>query len=222
MRVPASRPTDPRSAPGCPWPGRAPPGASGRRPPVGGRGRWTEDVHPYAGHGQQGPGASSSSVARRRRPDRGPVTASARSCRLVPAPWARSGPVRDPGTGRPSRVPGDLGFPPGRIRSVGRRRRTRLRLPGGSARCSGAVGGGSRREPSCVEVGRRPEVHRRREPAAADVGLQGRWLGDRVVGRGHPGKRATGLGVLGVCGGRRPAAGCRGRAVLLSCGGRRP
>ena len=82
----------------------------------------------------------------------------------------------------------------------------------------GRVGGGSRREPSCVEVGRRPEVHRRRgarwRPRSA---CRLRRLGDRVVGRGHPGKRATGLGVLGEGGGRRPAAGCRGRAVLR-CG----
>jgi hypothetical protein len=44
------------------------------------------------------------------------------------------------------------------------------------------------------------------EPVAARIGLQAAdVLGDRVVGRGHPGKRATGLGVLEV--GRRTASG---------------
>jgi hypothetical protein len=141
--------------------------------------------------------ATSSSIAGRERPDRGPVTASVPSCGGSGAAgqgWTG----RRPGDGCvPSRVP--VG-PVVRLRDgsgPGRRRRTRLRLPGGSARCTGAVGGGSRREPSCVEVGRRPEEHRRREARAADVGRQeAEWLGDRVVGRGHPGKRATGLGVL--------------------------
>jgi hypothetical protein len=202
------------------------------------------------------------------------------------APVARAAPVRDPGTRASLAGTGRTCCSPrGRIRSTGRRRRTRLRLPGGSARCTGqsavgrgenrrasksigdrgtggagrasphtsappwrvralhravgggsrrepscvevdrrpghrwcrpasphtsappwrvralhrAVGGGSRREPSCVEVGRRPECTVGGEPEAADVGRQGSdGLGDRVVGRGHPGKRATGLGMLGA------------------------
>jgi hypothetical protein len=159
------------------------------------------------------------------------------------APVARAAPVRDPGTRASLAGTGRTCCSPrGRIRSTGRRRRTRLRLPGGSARCTGqsavgrgenrrasksigdrgtggagrasphtsappwrvralhrAVGGGSRREPSCVEVGRRPECTVGGEPEAADVGRQGSdGLGDRVVGRGRPGKRATGLGMLGA------------------------
>ncbi len=114
-----------------------------------------------------------------------------------------------PGTGRPGVTSGTdpvsrpasprTSAPPGRVRA----------LPGGSRR-------GSRREPSCVAVGRRPDVHRRREARGGRGRPAGRWLGDRSVGRGHPGKGATGLGGLGVRGGRRPAAGCRGRACCCS------
>ena len=72
----------------------------------------------------------------------------------------------------------------------GRPCRTRLRLPGGSARCTRAAGGGrgeNRRASSRSAAGRAPsEVSQ----VAAEIGLQAAdVLGDRVDGRDHPGKR---------------------------------
>jgi hypothetical protein len=98
-----------------------------------------------------------------------------------------------PGTGRTCRsLPGRIrcagpasphtSAPPWRVRALlgGSRRwveaRTVVRRSRSAAECT--VGG---------------------EPGAAVVGRQASdGLGDRVVGRGHPGKRATGLGVLGA------------------------
>jgi hypothetical protein len=88
----------------------------------------------------------------------------------------------------------------------GRRRRTRPRLPGGSARCTRASRRWVEARTVVRNVGRRPGVHRRKGARAADVGLQAESSArNRVVGRGHPGKRATGLGVLEVE--RRTASG---------------
>lgn len=60
-----------------------------------------------------------------------------------------------------------------------------------------AVGRGEDRRASKSVGGRSCTVGAR--PGAAEIGLQaGYSAGDRVVGRGHPGKRMTGRGVLGV------------------------
>ena len=170
--------------------------------------------------------------ARRRRPasragsgpDRGPITASVRP----PARASGAG-----GQGRTGQRPGDESVPCGyredllfasRTDPVDRPASPHTSAPPWRVRAlHRAVGGGSRREPSCVEVGRRPECTVGGEPEAADVGRQGSdGLGDRVVGRGHPGKRATGLGVLGAVRRTRPAAGGRGRARCCWCGDQGP
>jgi hypothetical protein len=79
-----------------------------------------------------------------------------------------------------------------------RRCRTRLRLPGGSARCTRA----RRRWVEARIVVRHSRSAAGSAPSegsqvAAEIGLQAAdVLGDRAVGHGHPGKRATGRGVL--------------------------
>ncbi len=173
------------------------PGGFREAPAVGGRaGRGTPTTTRVTDQ------ATSSSVARRERPDSGPVPAGAPSCRRG-APSARSGPVRDPGTGCPFRVPGDLGSPPERIRSAGRRRRGRLRLPGGSARCPEAVGGGrgENRRASQSVGGRTCTVGGK--PEAAGVGLQvgGSGTDPSVAvtrGRGRPVSAGSGCAEDGV------------------------
>ena len=168
-------------------------------------------------------------VARRRRPasirpdrpDRVPVV-PAPPPRGSPAPTARS--RRSETRGRafvPSRVPGRTCSTRDGSETPARRRRTRLRLPGGSARCTRA----SRRWDEARTVVRRSRSAAGRAPSeVSQVAAEGRPAGcgrargTECVGHGHPGKRATGRGVLGWSGGRRPAAGCRGRATSIRSG----
>jgi hypothetical protein len=144
--APASRPGGCRPAPGVPRvgeevrdrPGRAPSASSGERPPSGGGWRtWNSIVRRYAG------------------PRRPCGTVHHRG---LPRPAG-------PRPGRRERTRrGHRRRRPRRLRMPGRPCRTRLRLPGGSARCTRA----SRREVEgravVRHVGRRPEVRRRKEP----------------------------------------------------------
>ena len=179
----------------------APRGLPGERPPTGGGGGQhavsagtvlQRDVHTWPGDVVQHRRVPSPAGPR-------PGLASATAARWSSAPMARPLPVRDPGDAeRPSPGTGGTCF---RLRRSGkpcRRCRTRLRLPGGSAPCTRA-----RRR----WVGARTVVRQSRSAAgsapsevsqvAAEIGLQAAdVLGDRAVGHGHPGKRATGLGVL--------------------------
>jgi hypothetical protein len=100
------------------------------------------------------------------------------------APRARVGSGQRPG-GRRSSPPGTGGScwsTRRRIRSAGRRRRTRLRLPGGSARCSEAVGGGSRRERRAMKSVGGQELHRRRR-AGGGRGSAGECTSSGTEGR---------------------------------------
>ena len=155
------------------------------------------------------------------RPDRGPgagarASAPPAGTGACSAP-ARPGPLRSEirgRRGRPSRTPGGPGLRLDGSGRPGRRRRVDLGLPGGSARCPGAVGGGSRRDAYCDEVGRRQEEHRRgwSQGVRVQVGVE---LVSRIDGHGHPGKEGRPVTACsGRCEGRRPAAGCRGRAVV--------
>jgi hypothetical protein len=188
--------------------GAGAPRSSGERPPSGGGGgRGVASARALSRARCPGNQATSSSIA--------PVPRSAgsrpgrreRCSRRVSAPPARSLTGQRPG-GRMS-LPGyreDLVLQPATIRCPGRRCRTRLRLPGGSARCTRASRRWVEARTVVRHVGRRPGVRRRRGARAADVGLQAESSArNRVVGRGHPGKKATGLGVLEVE--RRTASG---------------
>jgi hypothetical protein len=216
---PASGPSIP--APGSPvgtgssWPGRAPSGgfreAPAHRREGGGPGTAS------AGASSTGQ-ATSSSVACRERAGPGTGHHECSVLRSVRrAPMARAGPVRDPGDEVSlSRVPGGPVSHPA-DGSGGR--------SGVAAHVCASLEGpraalGSRRGVEARTVVRRSRAAAGVAPSEVSQGgrcrpAESEWLGDRVVGRGHPGKGATVLGVLGACGGRRPAAGCCGRALLL-------
>jgi hypothetical protein len=117
----------------------------------------------------------------------------------VRAPMARAGPVRDPGT-RAS-LPGyrkDLLSTSGRFRSAGPAS-PHTSAPPWRVRALQ----GSRRWVEARTVVRRSRSAAGGAPSEMSQGGRCRpagcgWLGDRVVGRGHPGKRATARGVLGA------------------------
>ena len=159
------------------WPGRALPGGfreSARRP----AGVADEELRPPARRSTSGQ-ATSSSIARR------PRAAGPRPGRRERrAPRAIVGAAGQVASGQ---RPGDGGRPlPGTGRTccspatdpVGRPAAPHASAPPWRVRAlhGGRVGGGSRREPSCVEVGRRPEVHRRR---------RARWRPRSACGRGR-------------------------------------
>ena len=119
---------------------------------------------------------------------------------------------------RPQRVPVGPVLHLRRIRRAGRQCRTRLRLPGGSARCTRA----SRRWVEARTVVRQSRSAAGSAPSegsqvAAEIGLQAMDSArDRVVGHGHPGEEDDrSRRARGWSGGRRPAAGCRGRATAF-------
>ena len=142
---PASGPSIP--APGYPvgtgssWPGRAPSGGFREAP-----------AHRREGGGPGLRPPARAPRARRRRPasragsgpDRRPVTASVPSCvRCAGRRWPGPDRSETRGTRCPFAGTGRTCVAPrGRIRWPVRRRRTRLRLPGGSARCTGQAAGG--------------------------------------------------------------------------------
>ena len=193
------------------------PGASGERPPSGG---WV------GGRSPTGTSSTSAGDVVQHRVPGAPDRCPGRREFLVPAvsPWRRW-------PGRSGQRPGDGGRPgagtggclvlsPADPRPV-RQRVTRLRLPGGSARCPrGAVGGGSRRERSCSEVGRR------RRCTVGGSAAARRPRGVRELARPSGGRRSPGeVGDRSACSGgaedgvQRPAAVVARRAVRR---GRRP
>jgi hypothetical protein len=188
--------------------GAGAPRSSGERPPSGGGWRTRIWVRPCICHLRDVQGTRRrrpASLLSRGRPDRVPVVASAAAAgcrRHRPDPGPRS---ETRGTDVPARVPGGpvlrlrrsgagpasphTSAPPVRVRALhegesavgrGENCRAERRSAAGSAPSQGA--------------------------RAADVGLQAESSArNRVVGHGHPGKRATGLGVLEVE--RRTASG---------------
>ena len=102
-------------------------------------------------------------------------------------------------------------------RKPDRLRRTRLRLPGGSARCTEG-------ESAVVEA--RTVVRRSRSAAGSAPSERARWrpgIGLRLRTAQRPSRRSRSPGeggdrsrrARGWSGGRRPAAGCRGRATAF-------
>jgi hypothetical protein len=153
-------------------------------------------------------------------PDRVPVSLSpVPTAVVVGAVWSGRSGQRPGDGGRPGAGTGEcLGTSPWRIRTTGRQRRTRLRLPEGSARCPpGAVGGG-------VEA--RSVVQRSRSAAggapsgvshvAAGIGLEAAGNAETerrsaiARGRGRPVSACSGGAENGV---QRPAAVVAHRAV---------
>jgi hypothetical protein len=127
------------------------------------------------------------------------------------APVARAAPVRDPGTRASLAGTGRTCCSPrGRIRSTGRRRRTRLRLPGGSARCTG-----SRR---WVEA--RTVVRRSRSATGAQVVPAGRRRTRLRLPGGSA--RCTGQSAVGRGENRRASKSVGGRSAPSEVSQRRP
>jgi hypothetical protein len=133
-----------------------------------------------------------------RRPDQGPDPAARAS---VPSGRGTGGlhdvrrparfrPVRDPGT-TASSLPDTgrtCGPPRRRIRPAGPTAPRRSLPPWRVRALRGAVGGGSRRDAYCGEVGRRQEVHRRGR--ARKCACRVRKCSEPSRGRGHPGKES--------------------------------
>ena len=189
----------------------------------GGRGRGGEvDAAIVRGSRVQAAGMHadpSSSVAPTGHHRTGPGSRGARACRRASAPVARVCPVRDPGTADvPVRVPerGPV-VHPRRIRSAGPAAPHTFAPPGRVRSLpSRAVGGGSRREPSCSEVGRRrrctvggePRGGRNRPGGCGCAGTERRSSIAR--GRGRPDSAGSGRAEGDV---HRPAAVVARRAV---------